>query len=119
MAVSVTRLASRPTRAHPIISFMTENDDVKWIVIGSAFTLALWALGGWGGDQEVVPTEENGSAEALAALAASPCDAGSSFGIADSTVADLLTGASRLDAEIHDCQRLVLSTGPTGEFGPL
>jgi hypothetical protein len=92
---------------------------VKRIVLGSVFTLAQLVLAGCGGEPEAGPAEEDGSAEALAALAASPCDVGSSFGIADSTVAQLLAGANRLDAEISDCQRLVLTTGPTGEFGPL
>lgn len=83
------------------------------------FLVSLIVMSGCGGEEEASPVEEIASPEALAALARIPCDTGPSAGITDSTVARLLTGGTRLDAEVYDCQRLVLSTGATGEFGPL
>jgi hypothetical protein len=72
-----------------------------------------------GGESEQASPEPDASAAGLAALQAAPCDQASSPGIADSTVALFLTGQARIDGEVFDCQRLVLSTGPAGVFGPL
>ena len=55
----------------------------------------------------------------MSALEANPCDTGSIAALADSTLAALLTGVGHVENEIYDCQRLVMSVGAVGEFGPL
>ena len=59
------------------------------------------------------------TAEVMAALEANPCDAGSNAALADSTLAALLTGVGHVENEVYDGQRLVISLGAAGEFGPL
>ena len=63
--------------------------------------------------------QSDGTAEAMAALESNPCDAGSNAALADSTLAALLTGVGHVESEVYDCQRLVMSIGAEGEFGPL
>jgi hypothetical protein len=80
-----------------------------------------------GEDAAEVAPESDPFAAALEAIAANPCDATlTTRGLTemspvppDSTIARALTGGADLSNEAHDCQRLVLSTGPGGEFGPL
>ena len=95
------------------------SDDLKPTRRAVPLLTVAMVLTACGREPEPAPAGGDGSAEALAALQAAPCDQGASAVPSDSTVARFLTGASRLDSEVFDCQRLVLSTGPTGEFGPL
>src|SRR5688500_6533132 len=81
--------------------------------------IALVMAAACGGEEPEPPVEADGSGAAVVALQANPCDAGPAVGIADSAVARFLTGADRLDAEVYDCQRMVLATGTVLEFGPL
>lgn len=90
--------------------------------IGRVWTLLVgaWVLGGCGGkEQGTAPPQHAASGAALATLQASPCDLGTTSVLGDSAVARALTGADRVDSEVTDCQRLVVSTGAAGEFGPL
>lgn len=86
-----------------------------------ALALALSALGACGGDEDAAkdPAADDGAARALAAIEASPCDIAAAWALSDSAIAAILTGEARIDAEVGDCQRLVMSAGPGGEFGPL
>jgi hypothetical protein len=80
-----------------------------------------------GGEEAAVPEEIDSSAAVLTAIEANPCDASlTTRGLTelnlvppDSAIARVLTGTVDLANEAHDCQRLVLSTGASGEFGPL
>ena len=65
------------------------------------------------------PDQPDRTAEVIAVLEAAPCDAGSIAALADSTLAALLTGVGHVENEVYDCQRLVVSVGAAGEFGPL
>ena len=80
-------------------------------------TLVAVACGEGGPSSETAQPDR--TAEAMAALEANPCDAGSNAALADSTLAALLTGVGHVENEIYDCQRLVMSVGAEGEFGPL
>ena len=82
-----------------------------------SWMVAALALAACGGDADVeqAPTVDP-TAAAVALLTGSPCDGTAPSVLADSTVARALTGATRLDPEVGDCQRLV---GADGEFGPL
>ena len=80
-------------------------------------TLVAVACGEGGPSSETAQPDR--TAEAMAALEANPCDAGSNAALADSTLAALLTGVGHVENEIYDCQRLVISVGAEGEFGPL
>ncbi|MSR36933.1 MAG: hypothetical protein EXR95_09910 [Gemmatimonadetes bacterium] len=93
---------------------------MRGIRTAAAFVFGVLLPIGCGGKQgQAGQADEDRAAPTLDALAAAPCDLGPATAITDSTVARLLTGATRLDGEVYDCQRLVLSTGAAGEFGPL
>ena len=80
-------------------------------------TLVSVACGGGGPSSETAQLDR--TAEAMAALEANPCDFGFNSALADSTLAALLTGEGHVESEVYDCQRLVMSIGAAGEFGPL
>ena len=90
---------------------------IKWRRVLILATLVGAACGEGEPSQETV--RPDGTAEAMAALEANPCDAGSIAALADSTLAALLTGVGHVENEVYDCQRLVMSVGAAGEFGPL
>ena len=71
------------------------------------------------GEPASEPAQPDRTAEVMAVLEANPCDAGSIAALADSTLAALLTGVGHVENEVYDCQRLVMSIGAAGEFGPL
>ena len=80
-------------------------------------TLVAVACGEGGPSSETAQPDR--TAEVMAALEANPCDAGSNAALADSALAALLTGVGHVEKEVYDCQRLVMSVGAAGEFGPL
>ena len=79
------------------------------------------------GGEEAAEDAGGGSEAALAAVAANPCDATLTTrplaeltaGPHDTILARVLSGTVDFKTQTFDCQRLVLSTGPDGEFGPL
>ena len=89
----------------------------RWLVIaGACMPLAC----GDGGETASEPTGPSITDQGLAAVREHPCDQTlSSMSAANSTIGLVLTGTGRLEQEAYDCQRLVLSTGATGELGPL
>lgn len=86
---------------------------------GSILGLALLVAACGGGEPAEEPAAQDGAGAALAALQAAPCDAATIAAIADSVLSPLLTGIGHVENEVMDCQRLVMSTGPNGSYGPL
>ena len=83
--------------------------------------LAATAAGCASEDDSAAVEEGADVAAARATIQTNPCDAALTTRMdpADTVVARLLTGTVDLGNEAHDCQRLVLSAGADGEFGPL
>lgn len=79
------------------------------------------------GGEEAADAGGDGAEAAMAAVAANPCDANLTTrdlaqltaGPHDTILARVLAGTVDFKTQTYDCQRLVLSTGPDGEFGPL
>src|SRR5687768_15712985 len=87
----------------------------------------LAILTGCESEEAAIVEEDDSASVPLAAIESNPCDATlTTRGLTDidldppdTAIARLLTGTVDLANEAHDCQRLVLSTGASGEFGPL
>ena len=91
-----------------------------------ALATVLAAVACGGGESAETAAEDAARQPALAAIQANPCDltltdrdAASYMEAPDSMLALVLTGTTDLESEVNDCQRLVMSLGATGAYGPL
>lgn len=95
---------------------------IRSLAATAARVLAVLGAAGCASEDDSAAVEEGVDvAAARVTIQENPCDAALTTRMdpADTVVARLLTGTVDLGNEAHDCQRLVLSTGADGEFGPL